>query len=303
VSATGWQISAGNLSELLRPAAYTLTLLLSTCVLADARRRGFKPYAVAAWTLLTFLFPLILLPLYLATRLYMRPPDAPLSTSDAEPTEDAARVTDLTTATEISGRTGARREDISPLAGVAGGDSLAGQSIEEQSLDSKSPGGVARPVRHLKWRFALPLLYAAVIFTFGGLYFYADYRSAEARLARAEQAKLYGQYERAIIEYRAALVSRDDPHTRKLLGLELSRAGHWPEALTQLRAAERDGEPDARLPFYVATALDGLNNASEAARAYQQFLAGPLCSEPPPDVNCAAARERLAALQGETMPR
>ena len=68
-----WQISAGFLAELARPALYASAALASACVLADSRRR-FRPRAVALWTAFTLFLPHVTLPLYLIARAYARPP-------------------------------------------------------------------------------------------------------------------------------------------------------------------------------------------------------------------------------------
>lgn len=67
-----WPISAGEFFEILRPAALILAALLSVWVLASARRRGFHLAAVLAWTVGTFFFPLIVLPVYLVVILFVR---------------------------------------------------------------------------------------------------------------------------------------------------------------------------------------------------------------------------------------
>ena len=97
--------------------------------------------------------------------------------------------------------------------------------------------------RRLK-RPALPLAYGALLLAVGGLLFMRDYRSFDARLARARSAKHHGRPERAIEEYRAALRLREDAHTRKLLGMELWAVGRRKEGLAELREAARGGEPD-----------------------------------------------------------
>ncbi|HEV2708477.1 MAG TPA: hypothetical protein VGV59_21360 [Pyrinomonadaceae bacterium] len=148
-------------------------------------------------------------------------------------------------------------------------------------------------------RFALPLLYVSALLSPGALYFYFDYRSADAHLARAEQAKLRNRRTQAIHEYRAALSLEDDAHTRKLLGLELAHEGRAQEALVEFLAAERAGEPDDLLTFRIASALDALGRANEAVAAYQRFLSTSACaSSVAPDDNCETARLRLEQLQG-----
>lgn len=67
-----WNISAGQSFELMLPAWFALTVLLSAWVLASARRRGFSVAAVTLWTTGTLFFPLIILPLYLIARSYRR---------------------------------------------------------------------------------------------------------------------------------------------------------------------------------------------------------------------------------------
>lgn len=63
-----WNISAGQFFELMLPVSFALTALVSTWVLASARRHRFQPSAVTLWTLCTLFFPLITLPLYLIAR-------------------------------------------------------------------------------------------------------------------------------------------------------------------------------------------------------------------------------------------
>jgi Flp pilus assembly protein TadD len=71
-----------------------------------------------------------------------------------------------------------------------------------------------------------------------GVYFYFDSRSVDAHLARAAQAKLVDDSNTAIREYREALKREDDPHTRKLLAIELVNAGQISEAIEEFRLAE-----------------------------------------------------------------
>ena len=59
-----------------------------------------------------------------------------------------------------------------------------------------------------------------------------------AHLARATQAKLVEDSATAIREYRAALALEDNPHTRKLLAIELANAGFIAEAIVEFRVAE-----------------------------------------------------------------
>ena len=221
-----WQISFGQLFDLLRPVAVALAILCSTWVCADARQRGLRRYAIMAWALATFVLPFTFLPLYLLARLRAR-------TTNAERFRSRAA------------------------------------------------------------RYAPPLAYAGLLGALAVLYFIHDYRSLDARLARASDARLREQHAEAAREYRAALRLVDDPHTHKLLGLELARTGQWPDALTELRAAERGGEPDAILPYHIANALDALGRHEEATGEYGKFLAGDMCAQPAQDGRCQRARARV----------
>ncbi len=163
-----------------------------------------------------------------------------------------------------------------------------------RTFASKSAAVEARhAAKRMKRDFVWPLLYAATLAALGAGYFYLDYKSLDAHLARASQARLSDQHERAIREYRSALVSEDDPHTRKLLGIELLDMGRAAEALAEFRAAESAGEPDELLSFRIASALDALGRTTEAAPAYQKFLQSRACTQTLPDRNCEQAYTRL----------
>jgi MFS family permease len=163
-------MSAGQLFELIMPAAFALSALLSTWVLASARKR-FQLLQSFGLAIGTLFFPLIVFPIYLAIMLW--------------------------------------RNKSGPPA---------------------------------KWRYALPLLYAAIALSAIAVFFYLDSRSVDAHLARATRAKLVEDTNTAIREYRQALALEDDPHTHKLLAIELANAGHVEEAISEFRIAERGGE-------------------------------------------------------------
>lgn len=229
-----WQISAAELFEFIRPAVWTLSAILSACVLANARRQGLRSYAVAAFTLGTLFFPLIILPLYLIARAVVK-----------------------------------------------------GRARAEQRAAPRSQ----------RLRYVLPVLYLIAVLSIIALFFYRDYRSLDAHLWRANNAKLRGPRSKVIAEYRAALRLEDDPHTRKLLAIELAADGLNEEALAEFRAAERGGEPDPQLPFYIGSALFSLGREAEGASEYKRFLEGPVCTQALPDLNCSIARARLSTLQ------
>lgn len=145
-------------------------------------------------------------------------------------------------------------------------------------------------------RIIWPSLYLILLLGLMSLYFYRDYRSLDAHLWRANNAKLRGPHEKVIAEYRAALQLEDDPHTHKLLAIELAAAGRAEEALLEFRAAERGGEPDLQLPFYIGLALDAMGRESEAISEYKRFTDGPACAQALPVATCATARDRIAAI-------
>jgi tetratricopeptide (TPR) repeat protein len=255
------QISVGDLAEAARPASFALSALLSAWVFYDARGRAdFGAASVWAWALLTLAFAPGALPLYLAARLYTRRDDDKDSVEDSSPSEDDGE--------------GDGVEEPAPL---------------NEGADDDSP-----PARR---RLLPALLYAAAVVCAGAVYFYADYRSFEARVARAERAKLYQRPGEAVAEYRAALRVREDGHTRTLLASELLRAGRAAEALEELRAAARAGDGDEALAFHLGSAHAELGQRAEAAEAFRQFLAGQTCARAA-DARCDEARARLHSLEG-----
>ena len=173
---------------------------------------------------------------------------------------------------------------------------LVAQSIakrRERSLPNTLSEHAPNPSQSvIRWKSIVPLLYAAVVLSSTGLYLYRDYRSLDAHLARAVQARLTRERSRTINEYRAALEIEDNPHTHKLLAIELAETGDWTEALAQFRLAERAGEPDDLIPFRIATLLGALNQGSEAVLEFQRFLNSGACTQQLPDYRCAVARAR-----------
>lgn len=234
--------------ELMLPASFALTVVLSTWVLASARSLSFSAPAIILWTLGTLFFPFIILPLYLIARSYRRRREKDCVNDDDNDSENGAN-------------------------------------------DKHAP----RPLRR-----TLPLAYLMVMLSLGALYFYIDSKSVDAHLARANQARVQDQRERVIKEYRAALALEDDAHTHNLLGKELAAVRRWDEALPELSAAERMGEPDDELPYNIAEALYNLQRDGEATQQYKRFLDGPLCKETPPNNRCAAAKERLNEMPQRT---
>ena len=145
------------------------------------------------------------------------------------------------------------------------------------------------------WLVTTPLAYATVVLTLIGVYLYTDYQSVDAHLARAVQAKLKGELGNTIIEYRRALLTDDNPHTHKLLAIELADTGNWTEALWEFRIAEDGGERDDSIPFRIASLLDILNLEGQARLEYERYLMTPACTDPVPDGRCVIARAKVQA--------
>jgi hypothetical protein len=159
-------MSAGQLFDLIMPAAFAASALVSTWVLASARKRFRLHYALAV-AVATLFLPVIVFPVYLVLMMW--------------------------------------RHKIGPPK---------------------------------QFRYLLPFVYAAIALLVIGAYFYFDSRSVDAHLARATQAKLVEDSTTAIREYRAALALEDNPHTHKLLAIELANAGFIDEATSEFGIAE-----------------------------------------------------------------
>lgn len=98
------------------------------------------------------------------------------------------------------------------------------------------------PVRPRRWPLLLPLGYAVLLTVWFGFVFYRDSQAVDAHLARAVQAKLTEDHAAAISEYRRALEIENDPHTHKLLALELAQTGQLDAAASEFRLAQQGGE-------------------------------------------------------------
>jgi len=165
---------------------------------------------------------------------------------------------------------------------------------ENQELaENRAAPQVTAPAKVVRHRFLWPALYGFVLLGATVIYLYRDYNKVDAHLARATQAKLASQPANTIREYRKALSLEDDPHTHKLLGIELAEEKQWAAALDEFRLAERGGEPDYSLPFRTARALEALGKIPDAMVEYQKFLASSTCNQSLPDEQCAVARQRI----------
>lgn len=150
-----------------------------------------------------------------------------------------------------------------------------------------------------RWKVITPLAFAVLALVVTGIYLYRDTQGFDAHLAQAAYAKLRGNHNEAIAEYRAALREDDDPHTHKLLGLELGATGDWAEALSELRLAEQGGEPDDLSIYRIANLLAALNMPNQARLEYQRFLNSKACLQAPPDSLCDDARVSMAKVSSD----
>ena len=70
-------MSAGELFDLIMPAAFVISALISTWVLASARRRFHLVYAIA-FAVGTLFLPLIVFPIYLVIMLWRKRQESPV---------------------------------------------------------------------------------------------------------------------------------------------------------------------------------------------------------------------------------
>ncbi|HEV2765915.1 MAG TPA: hypothetical protein VGV38_23220 [Pyrinomonadaceae bacterium] len=259
-------VSTSDLFEWLWPATFAASALASAWALARSLRRGWPLYAALPLALAALAFPLFILPLFISALLLF--PTRKENQTDQAPADDE------------DGRAALDAPD-------GGTSEQHGSHQTPRRLDFRRPAP----------RRALTLAYVVLVLSLGALHLRRDYHTADAHLARAANAKLRNQRERAVEEYTRALAVNDDPHTRKLLALELSASGRHAEALAHLRAARDGGEPDEFLPFHVAAELDALGRPAEAAADYRAFLDDDACRQELPDPRCDTARTRLRAAE------
>ncbi|HEY2964613.1 MAG TPA: hypothetical protein VGJ37_19505 [Pyrinomonadaceae bacterium] len=215
-------ISAGEFFDLIRPAVILISALLSTWVLASARKR-FSIYAAFAWAVGTLFLPLIVLPVYLSVILLW-----------------------------------------------------------------------PRPVRSRRWRLLLPIAYGVIVIAAISAYFYLDSQSVDAHLARATRAKVTEDHATVIREYRRALALEDDPHTHKLLALELAQTGDLNEAVSEFRLARQGGEPDDLIAYEVGLLFQRLKHNDEAKLEFERFVLSDTCKRI--EEKCDDARDRIRQL-------
>jgi hypothetical protein len=157
-----------------------------------------------------------------------------------------------------------------------------------------------RPAYSPRWPLVLPLIYGVVATAAIVTCFYFDSRTVDAHLARAAQAQLIEDHGTVIREYNSALALEENPHTRKLLAIELMHAGYLSDAISEFRLAEWGGEPDDSIHFYLGVLLERIDQNGQARLEFEKFLMTQTCQTP--DRLCESARSRLDATN-ETTPR
>jgi hypothetical protein len=153
--------------------------------------------------------------------------------------------------------------------------------------------GRRSPRKRVRWRVALPLIYAAIVLCAISIYLYLDHGSVDAHLARATQARIAEDRATTIRELQEALAIEDNPHIHKLLGNEFTEAGFWSDAISELRLAEEGGEPDDSIHFQLGLLLEHLNQTGQAQLEFQSFLFSETCEGIDP--RCEAARQKVEA--------
>jgi hypothetical protein len=148
-----------------------------------------------------------------------------------------------------------------------------------------------------KKRLAVALCYLLVVLSLIGWFQYRETASVDAYLARATDAKVRGDRSGTIKEYRRALAIEDNAHIHKLLALELSESRRWTEALSEMRLAERGGEPDELIPYRLGVLLDQLDHPNRATLEYERFVNSTACLKELPDERCEGARLRISTMR------
>lgn len=152
-----------------------------------------------------------------------------------------------------------------------------------------------RPARPRRWRWLLPLAYAAILLAGFGLYFNHESSTVDDHLAKATQARLIEDHAAAISEYRSALRIENDPHVHKLLAVQLMQSGYLTEAISEFRLAQQGGEPDDMIQYYLALLLDRLDLQGQARLEFENFLLSSTCAQE--ERICDEARERMSRLE------
>lgn len=147
----------------------------------------------------------------------------------------------------------------------------------------------------------LPLAYGSIVTASIAVYFYFDSRTVDAHLARAARAKLIDDHGTVIREYRSALALEDNPHTHKLLALQLMQAGYLTEAVSEFRLAQQGGEPDDVIHYNLGLLFERLSQNGQATLEFEEFLLTQTCQTA--DDLCDSARQKLLTLASDKSPR
>jgi hypothetical protein len=153
-----------------------------------------------------------------------------------------------------------------------------------------------RRLSTVQCRLTIPITYGAIALASVSIYWFSGYQSVDAHLSRATHAKLKGNLPETIAEYRKALALESDPHTHKLLGIELAESGYSAEAIKEFRLAEQGGEGDPSIHFRLGLLLAQINNEAEAKLEYEEFLLSAACTQEPIDYRCLDAQTRLSKI-------
>lgn len=151
------------------------------------------------------------------------------------------------------------------------------------------------------WPLVLPLTYGLIVTASTAAYFYFDSRTVDAHLARAARAKLIEDHGTVIREYNRALALEDNPHTHKLLAVELMQAGYLSEAISEFRLAEQGGEPDDSIHYYLGILLERIDQNGQARLEFERFLLTETCQSA--ERLCESARVKIEATTNERNPR
>lgn len=147
-------------------------------------------------------------------------------------------------------------------------------------------------IQPIKRRFLVPLLYLVALLATLAVYTRVNEKPVDLHLSRAALAKVNSDPATAIREYREALKLEDDPHTHKLLAIELENAGYLMEAITEFRAAELGGEPDDTIHLRLAVLLERIDHPGESILEFKKFTMSETCLKI--DNRCDAARKTIA---------
>ncbi|PWT91341.1 MAG: hypothetical protein C5B55_08275 [Blastocatellia bacterium] len=148
--------------------------------------------------------------------------------------------------------------------------------------------------RNIRRRWLISASYAGILLGLIFVYLKLDQGRVDVHLWKANQARLNYDRNGTIREYRAALSLEDNPHTHKLLAIELTDAGNLQDAINEFRLAERGGEPDDSIHLRLGELLDKTGNRTDALGEYEKYLKTKTCLETPAGGNCVEAVKRLS---------